>query len=322
MKKILLLAALAFMASCSDDDSTSNPAPTETLLSENFTNVRIEGHANFTDASFLDENHGVLGAASGVLLRTEDGGASWINVTGPMVSYSNVLMYDQQTVFAARRGFYKMDSANNLESLGGLDDFSGAIRGMHFLSATTGFMVKDSEILKTGDGGNTWEVSYGENDYLKDLVFVTPQVAYAFGGTTHDGASGGVLVKTEDGGNTWTDLQLQSTEVLTMQFTNTTTGYAVNFANEFLKTTDGGTTWEPIGEIPAPEWGSAVSSMLYVSDKQIFVCNFAGQLLKSGNGGIDWEVIYENVDGNALTKIERAGAKIYVVGDADQLLKN
>ncbi|MFT3794652.1 WD40/YVTN/BNR-like repeat-containing protein [Flavobacterium sp.] len=323
MKRMILMAVLALTAACSDDDKEASVdvQQPEPPLSENFERLRIAGHANFTDASFFDENHGVLGAASGVMLRTEDGGASWVPVTGPMVSYSSVFMYDTQTIFAGRVAFYKMNPGNEMDTIGDLGYYTGSIRNLHFQNATTGFAVKANEVLKTTDGGNTWAVSHSAN-YLKHLFFATPQVAYAYGGTTHDGASGGVLSKTVDGGNTWTDITIMTSEILDLQFTDAQTGYAINFAHEFSKTTDGGLHWTKIGDIPEAESGGAPSSLLYVSDQQIFVTNYSGQLLKSADGGKNWEVLYAHPDGAALSKITRIGRKIFVVGDLDQILRN
>lgn len=320
MKKIIYaLATIAILSSCTTEEIIVQSG--EQHLSESFTRVRVNLHENFSDISFYDENNGVIGATAGGIIKTNDGGTTWTPMTGEFVSYSSVFMYDPSTVFAGRRAFYKMNG-NAMTNIGGLGNLDGAINDIHFNTAATGFAVKQSVIIKTNDGGNTWSVSHGATDHLKGLFFATPTVAYAWGGDTHDGLSGAVLVKTTDAGAHWEEVIIQTSEIIAMQFLDENTGFIINFDREFLKTTDGGTTWTKLGDVPQPPNHGSITSLLYVSDKQIFVTNLDGQLLKSSNGGADWQSIYQLHEGMGFSKIIRVNRTLYVIGDNGWLLKN
>lgn len=209
-KSILFAAAVAMLVSCHGDDEKSTG---HTELSENFNVVRIEGRPNLTDISFIDKDHGIVSGDIGYFIKTDDGGVSWTYVEdSPFVSFSSAFMFDANTIFAGRVGIYKFDASRNLNELGNLSNYSGAIKGIYFKSAQQGFILKDSDILKTIDGGNNWTLNFGAAQSLKMLTFPSQNIGYAAGGTTHDGASGAVLYKTADGGETWTNIALSSAE--------------------------------------------------------------------------------------------------------------
>ena len=319
-KNILVLAIIATLFSCTTEEVIIQSGESS-YLSESFTRVRVNNSANFTDVSFYDENNGVIGASSGNIIKTSDGGVTWTPMTSEFVTYSSVFMYNPSTVYAGRRAFYKMNG-DAMTNIGGLGSFDGAIEDIHFTSQNTGFALKETTIIKTTDGGNSWTVNHGTTDHLDGLVFATPSVAYAWGGDTHDGLSGAVLIKSTDGCQHWNPVPLQTSEIIAMQFLDENTGFLINFNRELLKTTDGGITWSKLGEVPQSPNNGSITSMLYVSDRQIFVTNLDGQLLKSSDGGASWQSIFQLVPGIGFSKIIRVNRTIYVIGDNGYLLKN
>lgn len=157
-------------------------------------------------------------------------------------------------------------------------------------------------IAKTTDGGGTWSyfayttTSIG-GDLVKptfnDVQFVTNLLVYAVG-------DDGIMIKSIDGGTNWTPVVTpfysitdnQRNRINTVFFTNPTTGYiggdgdAITNKATIYKTTDGGATWQPEFEFPAPafEW---LSSALY---KIRFSATGVGYV--GGANGLVWK--YEN----------------------------
>lgn len=325
-KAIYLLVAVATFYSCSDSDQGDS---SKELLSESFTRVRVDvgspfGGITFDDISFCDEEHGVMGGSSGTIVKTNDSGLTWTSMTGTNATYSSVFMYNPGTVYAGRQDFYKMNENDAMIARGDLSQNIGAINDIHFYTATTGFALKGSTVIKTTDGGNTWAVNFDESIYIKGLCYTSQNVIYAWGGDTRDGLSGAVLFKTTDAGNHWSEVTMQTSEIKAIQFLDKDVGYMVSNNSEFLKTTDGGVIWNLIGRVPYTEFhNGGNTSLLYVNDKQIFVTNLDGQLLKSSDGGTSWQSIYEHpAPDGTFTKIIRVNRTIYVVGGYGYLLKN
>ncbi|MCF6132781.1 WD40/YVTN/BNR-like repeat-containing protein [Flavobacterium wongokense] len=325
-KAIYLVVAVATFYSCSDSDEVDS---SKQLLSESFTRVRVDvgspfGGITFDDISFCDEANGVMGGSSGTIIKTNDGGLTWTSMTGTDATYSSVFMFNPSTVYAGRRDFYKMNENNAMIARGDLGQDIGTINDIHFYTATTGFALKGSTVLKSTDAGNSWGINFEESIYIKGLCYASQNVIYAWGGDTREGLSGAVLFKTTDGGNNWTEMSIQTSEIKAMQFLDKEVGFMVNHNSEFLKTTDGGVTWTMIARVPyAPYHNGGNTSLLYVNEKQIFVTNLDGQLLKSSDGGTNWQSIYEHPEPDgAFTKIIRVNKTLYVAGSYGYLLKN
>jgi len=134
-------------------------------------------------------------------------------------------------------------------------------RDLHFINQDTGFVVGrtinhpsySNLIIRTLDGGENWDTTF---------IYAIPNVDYA-GATVYtvdfpnNDSIGYVscsneILKTTDYGNTWIGLDpqnqyLQLGHWRAMQFINQDTGY-IAFQDgdaEFLRTLDGGDTWNP-----------------------------------------------------------------------------
>jgi hypothetical protein len=97
-----------------------------------------------------------------------------------------------------------------------------------------GYTVGDSVILKTADGGMTWNNVSGETIYgVVSVYFIDANTGYA--------AGGGQLIKTIDGGNTWnyTESGINS-GLYSIFFIDANKGYAVGGSGTIMTTSDGG----------------------------------------------------------------------------------
>jgi photosystem II stability/assembly factor-like uncharacterized protein len=104
-------------------------------------------------------------------------------------------------------------------------------------------------ILRTTDGGTTWEQqSSGTTALLNGVFFTDANTGTAVG-------SGGTILRTTDGGATWEQQSSGTTAYLAgVFFTDANTGTAVGGEEDYLlydislgiilRTTDGGATWK------------------------------------------------------------------------------
>lgn len=198
--------------------------------------------------NFLNNDTGYIVGENGTILRTNNGGTTWIKKESPTDKNLNTLYFkDANTGFIP---FYdwNIDSTVLLSTKDGGSNWNQKSIGLlryprkiYFINNDTGFIVGDfGGILRTFDGGNSWESSYHHgNDYF-DIYFTNNNTGYVVG-------DDGEISMTENCGNDWTvvnsgtDKQLRS-----VFFTDVNTGYAVGSNGIILKTTNSGSSLKKI----------------------------------------------------------------------------
>ncbi len=170
--------------------------------------VTTQTHSSLNDVFFLNENLGWIVGADGTILRTTDGGHTWIEAT-------------------------------DMEAL------SKSLYSIYFVSENIGYAGGVHDLLiKTTDGGATWsEVTFDAGDgTVYSIYFENENIGWALSGVS----KGGTISHTTDGGANWTTQATETTTPLkSMSFSSSGHGVCAGgkkgkFA--FYYTTDG-TTW-------------------------------------------------------------------------------
>jgi photosystem II stability/assembly factor-like uncharacterized protein len=213
---------------------------------------------------FYDTLNGLAGCMNGIILKTSDGGDSWkkIELLKDRFQHNltNIEYQDKNTVWAA-------------EEKGG------------------------SKVYKSTDGGDSWQPKqlFEGDTARKGLVYFMNE---NYGWIVDDYH---VVHRTTDGGKTWKHLNIEPKfgKPLQMQFANnlygwmTTTkimedGSEVDFYTDFLRTTDGGKTWEKI----------LVKKGYYGYYEQFqFIDQEHGYLRHKGHFYASWSSLYKTTDG-------------------------
>ncbi|MBW3539234.1 MAG: hypothetical protein KY476_03110 [Planctomycetes bacterium] len=138
---------------------------------------------------------------------------------------------------------------------------------VEFVGARAGWAVGDrGTILRTVDGGGTWEVvETPVSCPLCSVCFLSDQVGWVAGGGTTPWTrlDGGVLLATSDGGQTWRELAAEALPPLHhLQFFDLETGVVVGAATPrgpsgIWVTEDGGQTWTPLPGPGGDGWRAA-----------------------------------------------------------------
>jgi hypothetical protein len=166
---------------------------------------------------------GTVVGVAGRVLRTIDGGNSWVDQSvSPPVTLNAVSFYDEQTGIV----------------VGGIGIGPGTARW-------------------TTDGGSTWNLpSFGSFPGLFAVKMMNRTDAIAVGNS-------GTIRRTTDGGNSWHPVSGASRALYGLSFPESTTGYAVGSAGYLLRTIDGGTTWtEQLSRVGGNLRGVSFSSEL------------------------------------------------------------
>ena len=149
----------------------------------------------------------------------------------------------------------------------------------------------DSEgiIIKTIDGGETWETIYpvsGTVPSLTKIEFITPLKGFAVGW-------GNTFLMTEDGGETWQDVNISSNiwvhRSLTFYDQNLGYVYAINndYELETYITHDGGATWT----FGSNTEGMATFDLAFANETTLFSVGSDQMISKSIDGGESWNII-------------------------------
>ncbi len=243
--------------------------------------ILVRGTGGLSEVQFVDANYGIAAGNAGAMLRTNNGGNTWEDVSNPTFApwdYYTGLVYLSPQVLIA--------SANN------------------------------AQLYKSVDRGSSFDLLYAQPeaasidaiDFInEDTGWITANVRYPdnvnFVDTTHQ-----FIYHTTDGGNTWdtsTTVFPYSTSYSTknqlnvIKFLNGNLGYAGGDNGELYKTTDGGITWVK-QVLPAYAENKPIKSVAIVDENIVYVSgNKAFFLDNQGNFVVEGAVVMKTVNGGA-----------------------
>jgi photosystem II stability/assembly factor-like uncharacterized protein len=208
--------------------------------------------------SFINENVGWIVGDEGTILKTTNGGLTWIQYPFSLSeNLSQVYFFSRDTgwvtvdpypfpssgkIFRTTDGGNSWVRQNNFTVNGLLSIF--------FLDKNTGWIGgRNGTIIKTTDGGENWIkiLEYEFDGYdLYDLHFVSANVGWAVGTFTgYFPDEYGNIFKTTNGGENWIEqlTPLISNALTGCYFLNQNNGWAVGEYGTIWETTNGGVTF-------------------------------------------------------------------------------
>ena len=131
---------------------------------------------------------------------------------------------------------------NNQGLLWVRDSVAQELRSIEFTSPSTGYIAGYGLVLKTIDGGASWQATSAAGDYFVDIDFPTEDVGYivGFNGSILRTVNAGKDWQKQRNGNSLANKQLYFEAVA---FLSELEGYIVGRKGVFLKTVDGGNNW-------------------------------------------------------------------------------
>jgi len=275
--------------------------------------VFITAH-DFDSCFFLPgTDRGWVVGASGLLLRTNDGGSSWvIRQSGTEEELVDVFFYDDAhgwVVGANGTVLRSVDGGATWRRMAKPTDRH--LTGVHFVSAAEGWACgTGGVILHTVDGGRSWETQPSNmSDTLFEIQFLDALYGYAVG--WH-----GEVRSTADGGATWvrrrtpfSDPQAPAevVELTGLSFVTRDEGWVVgNHYDVIMHTADGGASWDV--QRYRPTAGEYLGAVQFVDDKTgVAVGGEEGKVLRTTDGGASWRELDAPAD-YPLTGVSFASA--------------
>ncbi|MFN8262539.1 MAG: YCF48-related protein [Chitinophagales bacterium] len=214
------------------------------------------------DVSFINTITGYAAGWTGKILKTTDGGVTWIPkpATGNVShrNFNGVYFITDQIGYVVG-GNRSLDSIQTiLKTTDGGDTWSVQrdvlgrwLNSVYFTNTNNGIAVGDKGvILRTTDGGTTWNTitvsgGAGSRNFSK-VYFRSASEGYIVGGNTRNDSIRTIL-KTTDGGTTWNILQDNlANKANAIDFYGTNNGIIVGDKGDLLTTSDGGNVWNPL----------------------------------------------------------------------------
>ena len=247
------------------------------------------GYNVLQDIQFIDEYNGIaVGEGSGVI-RTADGGKTWLR-GGPVRNDDSAYL-----ISFTGRDTALVSIVNNYASFtydGGKTFFQSDYWTPPFIGdrSSTSYYLKSrnkiysvghqGNIAKTVDGGRTWDKSASFNilNNLNDLTHVGNDTLFTCG-------SVGFIARTSDAGKTWKQQPVQLNNNLNaIYFLNSSLGFVGGQNGVLLRTTDGGEHWEKISS----GVGFSIISIRFFEKGHGFLVSSGGEISESRDSGISW----------------------------------
>ncbi|HAD97990.1 MAG TPA: hypothetical protein DCG19_11335 [Cryomorphaceae bacterium] len=177
----------------------------------------------------------------------------------------------------------------------------------------TAFGQFKSPILKTTDGGQSWDtlVTNRFGYELRTTHFIDDQTGF-FGGQ-------GIVVKTTDGGASFTSYPIANTvgAVEEVYFKDASTGFAL-VKESIYKTTDGGVNWTQVFQDTADHYLLYCIGLDFPQNGSTgFVINQQAELLKTVDNGNTWQRIGRIADTINASSIDFVDAQTGYFGSLD-----
>jgi photosystem II stability/assembly factor-like uncharacterized protein len=189
-----------------------------------------------------DAQHAWACGAGRTIAQTSNGGGSWntFSVTWPDSGITGLASVDTLygwALFWDGNVWATTNSGRGWSSRGKIGSMGW--RHLSFVDPDWGWAVGDSGIVRSTDGGRTWQ-NQGAAYRLKDVAGMTQSKAWAVGDS-------GRVLATSDGGATWfPQTSLIAESLFSVSFADTLHGIAGADGGHILVTRNGGAAWDTV----------------------------------------------------------------------------
>ena len=249
------------------------------------------------DIWFTDSLHGCAAGNNGSIMKTADGGASWV-ARNPSIYHKEYrcLSFTTKSIGFAGTNSNLYRTTNGGESwveilsTTSTPPLTSLINSIFFLDLYYGWFVTDNgSTYKTHDGGSTWELNpSGVTNNLQDITFIDRMNGYIAGWN-------GKFLKTIDGGLNWTQIPTSTTLNFTSVHAFTLDSLLiVGFSGKVFKSANGGQTWNPVAMPPSVR-SQYFRRTRFLNDSVGWVVGDQGAILKTIDAGETWSMQGTNV---------------------------
>jgi photosystem II stability/assembly factor-like uncharacterized protein len=292
---------------------------------KNWQNQVSGTHYGLNSVFFINENKGfAVGSYNtpypnsyGVILSTTNGGNTWLvnnrseGLYEVYFANNNFGMMTGFNVFYGGFFLKSTDSGKNWEKIQLPANVSDYFYGIHFLDENTGWIVGVyGTIIKTIDGGVSWNVKSFGDFYLRAVDFSNEQNGITVGTYGFSSNPGGSILVTTNSGFSWVKKAFPE-HLSGISFFTNNKAVAVGAFGSIYKTIDSGLTWKSVHK----GYRNDLKDITFINKEIWFAAggnSTSGIILKTSNGGENWNEIYSaNKQVNSLFFInENSGTAV------------
>ena len=269
--------------------------------------------------NFLDESTGwAVGVSCGQteceasVIATKDGGLTWEPTGSPAGTIEDLVVQDEMNAWAVTQTCeFQVDNCE-LRIQGtndGGDNWTGLLfrrarfRTRAALHINAGNVYIPSDVLRSTDGGTTFEPMQHPGLFFRQVEFVNSNVGFAV-----DGAS---IFRTDDAGRSWRTVGPSPGSASDIVFLSQTTGFAIvtdccQGFFEVHRTVDGGASWQAVYSSTSFRL-SSLQDAHFSGDRGWFVLDEG--VLVTEDGGLTWAERLLEDSGRRFVDAALAGAE-------------
>lgn len=186
------------------------------------------------------------------------------------------------------------------------------LESIEWVDENLGFAVGEDLIIRTSDGGNTWEeLPVNFEGKLLDAAFWNQNEGLAVG-------ENGLILKTLDSGNTWNQIPSGNTQTLkSVAISAENKLFAVSEDGQILYSSNKGETWTMLNS----GTDQRLNDIFFIHSDTAYISGNQGMILRSYDGGNQWSTLNSGLSAN-LNGIAFSTPLIgYAVGDKGAIIK-
>ncbi|MFZ4591449.1 MAG: YCF48-related protein [Ignavibacteria bacterium] len=245
--------------------------------------------ANLYDVEFINRYTGWTLGDGGKVLKTTNGGINWMNIPNPSINGGGILssIFPVDSLYCYVSGGHDVilkttnGGANWIEISNGNPN-GGIFNGVHFLNRDTGWFCGSSRVLRTTNGGLTFDtaltISFNSDIYFRNFN----EGLYCTAGKVYKSTNSGMnWFNTNVPTNGW-NYEFRKLSVVNNQYVS-----IIGTGDPFYRSTDFGTTWQCLDSIKSYP-PSTMQAVAFSNINTGWVGGSYGYLYKTTNGGYNW----------------------------------
>lgn len=262
-----------------------------------WTKKPISVNYDLTKVHFEDATHGWIVGGNWVTLRTVDGGDTWqlLNHAPTYGALRADICFSTSTIAWSVSDGGSIYKSTNLGATwtSVYYDPGVSLNSIHFSTPMYGFVGSEYSLLRTLDGGATWQQRGTPWVKVNNVHFFGKDSGWAI-------RQGNQIVKTTNGGNTWDTVFYNGSSLEGLRVLNRREAYAWSKWGHIFKTFDGGRTWldKDIGSY-------GIAGVFLNDDRRATAVGANGLIFTSLDSGSNWSqksgfTIIEGTQWNAV----------------------
>ena len=234
---------------------------------------------------FLNDNEGWITGNNGSILHTTNSGETWSSQSTVLNAEISEIMFANEDLGWAVGNNLILKTTDKGENWIQINPDFEIYICQDVFSLDQYCWIVDFRIIRSTDGGDSWEVVYLKYDSsINSVWFVSNTIGWAVG-------TEGNIMKTEDCGDSWIPQNSEVTEDLKkVFFIDENIGWVYGEYGDYyrflLKTTNGGNDWETIWETSINQF--QIHSIFFTDAQCGWMAGTGNVLLKTTNGGNVW----------------------------------